>query len=356
MRKGIYILFAVLTLLSCADKNKQLNGTWIEKDNFQNPRIFKFTEDSFQVFEGKYLVDTKFFQIRKDTFVFQCDNEICKSRIKLKGNILSFLDLSSDSVLFSYEKGDFKNPLEYFNFKKGIKISLPTLSGEEIEEIQNINSIYIDSQSNVYFNGTKTTSKNLSNLLRPNTEFERIYTCIYCDKTVLFSKLQEVKNELIKTQYNLVTYITQNSGNELGGVNVKLQQPIESESILDLIAENDFENLICFVSMHKIELNGKKITSNDLHKLLTEKIYNKKNELNLLVYFDGNLNYESYLKELYNIRSAYYSVRKEYSKIKFGDSEYENMDDSIRGKITEIYPMRFAEINEDAYKRLKYAP
>lgn len=356
MRKGIYILFAVLTFLSCADKNKQLTGTWIEKDNFQNPRIFKFTEDSFQVFEGKYLVDTKLFLIRKDTFVLQCYKEICKSRIRLSGNILSFLDLNNDSVLGSYEKGDFKNPLDYFNYKKGTKISLPTLSGEEIEEIQNINSIYIDSQSNIYFNGTKTTIKNLSNLLKPNTEFERIYTCIYCDKTVSFSKLQEVKNELIKTQYYLVTYITQNNENELYGINVKLPQPIESETILDLIAENDFENLICLVTKNRIELNGKEISSNELHKLLKDKIYHKKNELNLFVCFDNKLNYETYLKELYSIRSAYFAVRKEYSKIKFGDSEYENMDDSITSKIREIYPMRVAEINEDAYKRLKYAP
>ena len=356
MRKGIYILFAVLTLLSCADKNKQLTGNWIEKDNFRNPRIFKFTEDSFQVFEGKYLVDSKIFLIKKDTFISQDYNEISKCRIKLDGNILSFLNFGNDTVLSSYERGDFKNTLGYFNFKKGIKISLPTLAAEEIKEIEKINSIYIDSQNNIYFNGTKTTITNLSNLLTPNTEFERIYTCIYCDKNVSFSKLQEIKNELIKDQYNLVTYITQNSVNELYGINVKLPQPIESESILDLIAENNFENLICFVSMNKIEINGKKISSNELHKLLTDKIYHKKNELNLYVCFDDNLNYETYLKELYNIRSAYYSVRKEYSKIKFGDSEYENMDDSITSKIREIYPMRIAEINKDAFKRLKYAP
>jgi biopolymer transport protein ExbD len=356
MRKGIYILFAVITLLSCADKNKQLTGTWIEKDNFRNPRIFKFAEDSFQVYEGKYLVDSKIFLIKKDTFVLQCYKEICKSRIKFIGNTFSFLDLSNDTVLGSYEKGDFKNPLDYFNYKKGTKISLPTLYSEEISEIQNINSIYIDSQNNIYLNGTKTTIKNLANLLTPNTEFERIYTCIYCDKTVSHSKLQEVKNELMKTQYNLVTYITQNNENELYGINVKLPQSIESESILDLIAENDFENLICFVTKDSIDLNGKEISSKELHKLLKDKIYHKKNELNLFVCFDNNLSYETYLKELYNIRSAYYSVRKEYSKNKFGDSEYENMGDSITSTIRETYPMRLAEINENAYKRLKYAP
>lgn len=356
MRKGIYILFAVLTLLSCTDKNKQLTGTWIEKDNFRNPVIFKFTEDSFQVFEGKYLVNSKIYLLKKDTFISQNYNEISRSKIKLTRNILSFLDLGNDTLLSSYERGDFKNSLDYFNFKKGIKISLPTLLAEEIKEIQNVNSIYIDSQNNIYFNGTKSTIKNLSNHLKPNAEFERIYTCIYCDKTVSFSKLQEVKSELIKTQYHLVTYITQSGENELYGVNVKLPQPIESESILDLIAENDFENLICFVSMNKIELNGKRISSNEFYKQLIDKISNKKNELNLFVCFDDNLHYESYLKELYNIQSAYYSVRKEYSKIKFGDSEYENLDDSIRSKVREIYPMRFAEINEDTYKRLKYAP
>lgn len=154
----------------------------------------------------------------------------------------------------------------------------------------------------------------------------------------------------------MATYITQNNENELFGINVKLPQPIESESILDLIAKNNFENLICFVTMNRIELNGREISSNELHKLLKDKIYHKKNELNLFVCFDNNLRYETYLKELYNIRSAYYSVRKEYSKIKFGDSEYENMDDSIASKIREIYPMRLAEINEKAYKRLKYAP
>ncbi len=356
MRKGMYILFAVLTLLSCTDKNKQLTGTWIEKDNFRNPRIFKFAEDSFQVFEGKYLVDSKIFLIKKDTFISQYYNEISRSRIKLDGNILSFLNFGNDSILISYEKGDFKNSLDYFNYKKGARISLPVLTSEEIKETQKINSIYIDSQNNIYFNGTKTTTKNLLNHLTPNTEFERIYTCIYCDKTVSFSNLQEVKNELIKTQNYLVTYITQNNENELYGINVKLPQLIESESILDLIAENNFENLVCFVTMNKIELNGREISSNELHKLLKDKIYHKKNELNLFVCFDNNLRYETYLKELYNIRSAYYSVRKEYSKIKFGDSEYENMDDSIASKIREIYPMRLAEINEKAYKRLKYAP
>ena len=108
-----------------------------------------------------------------------------------------------------------------------------------------------------------------------------------------FNSVEEVKNELIKTQYYLATYITQNNENELYGINVKLPQPIESESIFDLIAENNFENLICFVTMNRIELNGKEISSNELHKLLKDKIYHKKKELNLFspILRDFNFSY-----------------------------------------------------------------
>jgi biopolymer transport protein ExbD len=356
MKNVIYILFVVVTLFSCADKNKQLNGTWIEKDNFRNPKIFKFTENTFQVFEGKYLVTEKIFLIKKDTFITDDYDEIHKNRISLTGNILSFIELNSDTAYYSLEKGDFDNSLDYFNYKKRTNISLPKLNSEEIREKNHMNSIYIDSQGEIYFNGEKTKINDLESKLIPHDDFDIIQTSIFCDKTVCLFKLQEIKNELIKSQYYFVTYITLNNENQFEGINVRLPRINESQIIDELISENNFETLICLITNDKIELNGNKISSDQLYQTLKKKIATKKKELNVCVHFDNKLNYETYVKEFYNIRNAYYSVRKEYSKIKFGDSDYEALDDSIISKIKEIYPMRFAEINENAYKRLKYAP
>lgn len=356
MKNVIYILFVVVALLSCADKNKQLNGTWIEKDNFRNPKIFNFMENSFQVFDGKYLIAEKIFLIKKDTFITGDYNEINKSRFKLNGNILSFINLNNDTVISSFERGDFKNTLDYFNYKKGIKICVPNLNSEEIRQTEKANSIYYDSHGNLYYNGRKTAIKDLAIQFRTDGEYEIIYTLIYCDRNVSLSKLQEIKRELIKSQNYFVTYITQNNKNQLEGINVRLPHITESESILDLIPENNYEALICQITNDKILLNGKEISSNQLFQLLKDKISQKKNELNVKVYFDDKMNYERYVKELYNIRNAYYSVRREYSKIKFGDSDYELMDDSVSIKIRDLYPMRFFEINENDFKRIKYAP
>lgn len=356
MKKGIYILFAVLTLISCVNTNIQLTGTWIEKDNFRNPKIYKFTLDSFQEYEGKYLHTTKIYLLKKDTFITDDYDEIHKNGINLNGNILSFIDLDSDTVFYSLEKGNFKNSLDYFNFKKETNICLPQLNSEESRNTGNFNSIYCDSQANLYFNGDKTNIKDLASKYKPLKTFEIIYSCIYCDKSVSLSVLNEIKKELIKSEYNFVSYITQNDKNQLERINVRLPQTIENQSILDLIPENNFETLNCHITNDSIELNGKVISSEQLFRILKDKISQKKNELNVYVYFENTLNYETYIKEFFNIRNAYNSVRKEYSKNKYGDADYQFMDDSISNCVMELYPMRFFEINENDYKRLKYAP
>jgi biopolymer transport protein ExbD len=356
MKKLIYILFAVLTLISCVNTNLQLTGTWIEKDNFKNPKIFKFTEDSFQVFDGKYLNTTKIYLIKKDTFITDDYDEVHKTKVRLTGNVLSFIDLKSDTVYFSLEKGDFNNSLDYFNLKKGVNICLPKQKSEEHRNTDHVNSIYCDSQANLYFNGDKVNIKNLASKYKPQETFEINYNSIYCDKSVNLSVLNEIKKELIMSGYNFVSYITLNDKNQLEEINVRLPQTIESQSILDLIPENNFETLICHITNDSIVLNELEISSEQLFSTLKNKISQKKNELNVNVYFDTTMNYESYIKEFYNIRNAYYTVRKEYSLAKFGDPNYQFMDDSISNAIKDLYPMRFIEINENDYKRLKYAP
>ena len=144
--------------------------------------------------------------------------------------------------------------------------------------------------------------------------------------------------------------------NQLEGIKVKLPSIDESQSILDTLLPNNYETLICLITKDKIELNGINVTSEILFKTVKEKISLKKNELNVYILFDRKLNYETYVKEYSNLRNAYYSVRREYSKNKFGDSDYKNLDDSIYSKIMDLFPMRLFEINENDYERLKYAP
>ncbi|MFA5044874.1 MAG: hypothetical protein WC542_02955 [Paludibacter sp.] len=356
MKKSIFILLAVATLFSCVENKKQLTGTWIEKDNFRNPKTFKYTENSFQVYEGKYLVEEKIFIIKKDTFITDNYKEIQKCKFILTGNILSFINLNNDSVMRSYEKGQFKNSLDYFNYKKKVNIIIPKQDSEEIRETEKVNSIYCDSSGNTYFNGEKVNIRDLASQFKSHSYSEIIYTLMYCDRNLSLSKLQEIKTQLIESKNYYVTYITLNKENQLEGVNVRLPPVVQSQSILDSIPQNNYENLICQITKDKIELNGKNVTSEQLFKTVKDKISEKKNELNIYAFFDNKLNYETYLKVIFNIRNAYYSVRKEYSKDKFGVSDYEFMDDSISNKIMDMYPMRVFEINENDYKRLKYAP
>ncbi|MBN2881449.1 hypothetical protein JXM83_05360 [Candidatus Woesearchaeota archaeon] len=372
MKKAFLILFGIAIFSSCIHKNP-LIGTWIEQDNFINPAIYEIKQDYYRILNGPF-PGQRIYKVKKDTFMFDNFFELEKIRFKIKEDELLFYSVDSDSLLSKFERNVYRNFIDYFNVKKNTAIMLPVLESKQISWDENINTIVFNNEDScsVFFNGENIKFDSLTYLKFFPTVDEYLYgvdnNLIFCDSRLKLHELDKLKIELQKARRNRITYVTQDSLNNLMGLRVIL--PYLESNIPDSLKSKyppppppptfnleDFhsENILCKIDSNKIVLNNQEVSPEKLYSITREKIQTIKGFV-AHVYFDEKMDFESYLKELSALREVYYSVRNEYSHNKFNVPNYEDLESDRLREVQNLFFMRIREINKNEYEKLiKYA-
>lgn len=369
MKKAFHIIFIIAIFSSCSNKNS-IVGDWIEQNNFTNPAIYEIRPDYYRNLSGPSS-EKRLYKVRKDTFMFDNFMGLDKIRFEVKENELIFYSANNDTVLSKFERNIYKNFIDYFNVKKNTTIMLPILKAKQIGWEDNINTIVFDNENDysIFQNGERFKLDSLSYLkLLPSAD-DYLHgvdnNLVFCDSKIKLSELNKLKIELQKAFRNRITYVTQDSSNNLFGLRVIL--PYIENNIPDSLLSKyppppppptfDFEhfrsgNILCKISDTEKELNGKQIETDSLYSIINEKIKSVEG-FTIHVYFDEKMDFENYLRELSKLKEVYETEREKYAEelyLKFRDEDMGN-DEQEKTKI--LYPMRIREIDKNEYEKLK---
>jgi biopolymer transport protein ExbD len=347
MKRTFFISFLMVLFVACSGNKAKLIGSWIEKDNFKEPLIIEFYKNNtYKMYPSDKFATNGLYQIDKDTLFTQHYFGIQKTKLVFTNTELKFIDLVTDTVTFTFEKGDFADVLEYFNHKKKANIVLPQLETFEFDRSEHEFSIYCDSLNNIYLNGKKIVLSELAkHLPKPENEMYG-FTHLYCDRNVKYSGLSKIKAALAKNGLRRLSYITTYYQKGFSCLTVRLPDLSEDFSMLDDFPREIFNRNILEITNDLIKLNEVELAANELNAILRELLIKHGEKFILYIYFDDNVCYENYLKEMKNIRKAYFSVRHNYSKEHFNQSDYEMLGYNENKLVMDLYPMRILEINQ----------
>jgi hypothetical protein len=369
MKRAYFIIFIIAIFSSCDDKNP-IVGTWIEQNNFTQPAIYEIGQDYYRILNGP-ISGKRLYKLKKDTFMFDNFLDLEKIRFEVKENELLFYSANNDSLLSKFERNVYRNFIDYFNVKKNTTVMLPIIESKQIRWEDNINTFVFDNENgySIYFNGENIKLDNSTYLKLFTSADDYLHSIdnnlIFCNSRVKLEELNKLKIQLQKARRNRITYVTQDSSNNLLGLRVIL--PYVESDVPDSILSKyppppppptfDFENfhsenILCKIDNMEKELNGEKIQPDKLYSIINRNITSIKG-FTVHVYFDEKMDFESYLIELTKLREVYYSVRDKYAEDLYNEFRYENLEPDEQKKIRKIYPLRIREINKNEYEKIK---
>lgn len=354
----LYSLF-LITLSSCQNNEEKILGAWIEKNNFENPTTLEFEDFSFKTTLNNHKSE-KLYHIQNDTFYVNGIDQIYKSIIKIEGNELEIYDLDSLNPTHIFERNIYENIVDYFNITKGRSIELPQVKMDFQSTGYNYqNSLfadYVNGELVVYFNG-KSHELNDTSYLALTKNNWKTKCQLFIDKNIKVSELNTIKTELRKAQLNSIGYSTIDSNGVIKNIGTLLP-PIDSISGMPLPPPppiktmSSQKNIIIQITAETIVINKDSVQKENFIGTLKHLIKSNSNPV-LRVFFNKQLNYEMYINQLYEIQTAYFELRNEYSKTIFEVDDYLELEYEEIRKVRNQFPMKIHEINEEEME--KYA-
>jgi len=354
----IHILF-FLILSSCQNNENKIQGAWIEKDNFENPTILEIEDFSFKMTTNNHKQE-KLYHIQNDTFYVNGIDQIYKSIIKIEGDQLEIYDIDSLAPTHIFERNKYENIVSYFNSKKRTSIDLPRLEldykGTGYNYQNALFADYVNGELVVYFNG-KFHEINDTSYLALSKNNWKTKCQLFIDKNIKVSELNTIKTELRKAQLNSIGYSAIDSNGVIKNIGTLLP-PIDSISGMPLPPPppiktmSSQKNIIIQITAETLVINKDSIQKENFIGTLKSLIKTNNNPV-LRVFYNKKLNYETYIKQLYEIQTAYFELRNEYSKTTFEVDDYLELEYEEIRKVRNQFPMKIHEINEEEIE--KYA-
>ncbi len=354
----ICILFFII-LSSCQNNKGKIQGDWIEKDNFENPTILKIEDFSFKMTTNNHKREN-LYHIQNDTFYVNGIDQIYKSIIKIEGDILEIYDIDSVTPTHIFERNTYENIVGYFNSKKRTSIELPRLELNYKGTGYNYqNSLFADYKNGelvMYFNGELHELNDTSYLALTKNNWKT--KCqLFIDRDINVSELNTIKIELRKAQLNSIGYATIDSNSVIKNIGTLLP-PIDSINGMPLPppppikARPNQQNIIIQITAETLIINKDSVQKENFKGTL-KSLIKKNNNAVLRVSFNKHLNYETYINQLFEIQTAYFELRNEYSKAVFKIADYLELEYEEIRKVRNQFPMKIHEINEEEIE--KYA-
>ena len=368
MRK-LTILLLISVVFSCTDK-KDIKGIWVEKDNFNSPEIIKFEDYVFYPVTATY--QKQMYKLDNDTFITQHYGEIVKMKYKLSESSLEFFSIETDTLLAVYEKAS-PNFIDYINEALNLNIELVNYNSQNLYPHYENKFLYLDRLSNnetiLSYNGSEISLDSLLYITFLDTTdyMQRSSFYLFADKQVPVKDLNKLKTELRKAMQYRLFYITTVNQGELNGTYSKIP-PIEFEypvsfnrsffppppPRLEYPSKDEFfEKAVLFeVQKDNVYLNDTLSSFEKFESTLRKKLELEEKPV-LYFYVNEELDFESYIKHLIDIRKIYYSVRLQLSERFFNESEYEDLLYEQKDSIASLTPMIISEIEIEELGRIK---
>jgi len=369
MKKTAYILILAF-LIGCKPDNHI--GSWIQTDNLINPIVLNVYADSMQASNSSWM-KTRLYKLKEDTLLMESFNKIEKCILKCSGDTLVLSPVDNDSLFMKYERNTYRDNIEFFNSKLNLSIEIPELDLADQTYFTNCNVFLVDydedSKLRIHFNGNTYSVDSTSFLkLLPEkggVEFN-IKNMIVADKALIYRDLKIVKKELAKGRRFGLQYLAKMKDGGIGGImlrvppcyNVVYPDSLEIPSLpplppmrpKDLTNSKNARSLIGYLPSG-IELNGVVLSEKEFKDSIASQI--KRIEKYVCVtYFDEELSYESYLKNLNDLYEIYEFVRDEYSQKKYGRS-FSELDGSTTRIVKSKFKRRISEVDKEEYEMMK---
>lgn len=352
MKQQLIIHILLFTILnSCQNNKDRIQGSWIEKNNFENPTTLDFEELSFKMTTNNQKSE-KLYHIKNDTLYVGGVDQVYKSIIKLEGDKLEIYNIDSVTPANIFERYIYEDIVSYFNSKKRTSIELPRLELKFQGADKNYNNTLfadnVDGELVIYFNGVLHELNDTSYLALTKNHWEE--KCqLFIDNGLTISSLNKIKTELRKAQLNSIGYAVYDKNDSIINIGLLLP-PIESPGDSPLspspqkeLNKNKTKNIVVEIYQDSLSLDGKMINKENLKLDLKELIKLDDNEI-ICVYYDEQLKYERFINFITIIQSAYIELREEYALDNFQISNYTKLDYEDKNRIRKRYPMHIREI------------
>jgi len=208
----------------------------------------------------------------------------------------------------------------------------------------------------VYFNGELHELNDTSYLeLKKNNWKTKCQ--LFIDKDINVSELNAIKTELRKAQLNSIGYAAIDSNGVIKNIGTRLPL-IDSINGMPLPPpppikdRSSQKNIIIQITTETITINKDSVQKENFKGILKNLIKSNNNAV-LRVFFNKQLNYETYINQLYEIQTAYFELRNEYSKAVFKIADYLELEYEEKRNVRNQFPMKIHEINEEEIE--KYA-
>lgn len=366
MKKISTILVLIFVITSC-NRSKDLEGTWIEIDNFNNPAILKYWEGKFYQYDWIYQ-DTVNYKATKNSIIYLNRG---KATYQLTNDTLSF---SFDSVTYPFklEKLTFNSYTEYLFNKLNISIDLPEDNAYKIAYSSNNNFITLSkSNDSIYFsfNGHFYDLKSFT-LEYDDFNWFRKRNLLFIDSSINMGEVNKLENVLSELYLPKVAYVTKSFNNngmiDLRGYKLFLPsdsdnytrltysdniRPIKTpprENILEIVEK---DRLILEFTKSKSLLNNLQIDFNNLSSVLKNSILNNEK---LIIYYhiSDDCTYARFIDIFKALNKPYKELRESLATEKYGDSYY-NLDSDQQKMLRKTYPRRISKISYEELKLLK---
>lgn len=361
MNRQLILHVLLLTILSsCQTTKDRIKGAWIEKDNFENPTTLEINDFSFRITTNNHKSE-KLYHIQNDTFYVSGIDQIYKSIIKIKGDKLELYEIDSLQPANIFERNTYENIVGYFNSKKRTSIELPRLKldfqGPDYSNYPNsLFADYINGELVIYINGELHELNDTSYLTLAKNKWETKYQ-LFVGKDIKVGDLNAIKTELRKAQINSIGYATISSNGVIKNIGT-LIPPIDSISGMllpsppPIKARSGQKNIIIQITAETLIINKDSVQKENFLGTLKNLIKSDNNAV-LNVIFNKQLNYETYINYFFEIQTAYFELRNEYSKTIYKNDDYLELEYEEIQKIRSQFPMNIHEINEEELE--KYA-
>lgn len=354
----IYLLLFII-LSSCQTNKNRIKGAWIEKDNFENPTTLEVEDFSFKITTNNHKSE-KLYHIQNDTFYVSGIDQIYKSIIKIKGDKLEIYDIDSLLPANIFERNLNENIVGYFNSKKRTSIELPQLKldfqGPDYNYQNSLFADFINGKLVIYINRELHELNDTSYLTLAKNKRETKFQ-LFVDKDIKVGELNTIKTELRKAHINSIGYATIDSNGEIKNIGTLLPS---IDSVRGMIlpspppinAMSGQKNIIIQITAETLIINNDSVQKENFLETLKSLIKSDNNAV-LSVFFNKQLNYETYINQFFEMQTAYFELRNEYSKTIFKIDDYLELEYEEMQKIRSQFPMNIHEINEEELE--KYA-
>ncbi|MDF1549217.1 MAG: hypothetical protein P1P88_15430 [Bacteroidales bacterium] len=367
--KRIILIFATLifALYSCNKTN--LEGNWIETNNFKTPVLIQFYGELCNHRNLSKSSDSVRYKVFWNQITFQNQDTTLVYKYDFNNDTLILL---SDDKSYRLAKSERKCFVDDLLEQLPIEINMPEGNGSLNTLDWAYGIIYLgyekeNQQLELYFNGEKLDSisgmgyKMLA-CIKEEIDYPRYRTIIFADKNVPYSVIKEIQDEhrkagLYKLNYSFNSIYMNNFQNYscianrifagyhtyplyLDSFDLYPPRPPDRLPFLSIEYEIPLIQLIDT----SILFDGRQIVFQDLHKKMRSEIKRTHNKTVFLYKVDPNVKYGQFIKFLDMAFQTFFEFREEYSRNIYGKPYY-ILSDSLSDEVKDKIPISIFEVD-----------